>query len=54
MHRVFCETNRTVDFMASKGQELPLGMNIFCDPPVGLSEILLDDVQDVTFPRLIS
>ena len=54
VQHVFREANRAADFMATKGHELHLGMTIFCDPPVGLSSILLDDVRGVAFLRLIS
>ena len=51
---VYREANRAADLMASKGHSLPLGLHVYCVPPVDLRAILVEDCTGVALPRLIS
>ena len=51
--QIYREANKAADFMASKGHSLDCGLIVFCEPPLGLSSILLEDIRGVALPRMI-
>ena len=48
------ESNRAADFLAARGHLLDLGVCFYLSYPLGLGDILIDDLAGNSMPRLVT
>ena len=53
IQHIYLERNRAVDFLASLGHGLQLGVCFYDLPPIGLASFLKDDVAGISFLRVV-
>ncbi|KAJ9128475.1 hypothetical protein P3X46_034971 [Hevea brasiliensis] len=52
LRHIFRENNMCADWMAHFGGSIPIGLQLFDDPPLGILSLLFLHICGISYPRL--